>query len=280
MASTADPSGDQKLRKPITIQRKPFMLKDYLRDDLLSSCSSSGFKSFPRQQCCITVRLLLEVDLKENKKQRLLRRSRSKVAASTTISAMQRASKKVISAFKKQLPLQLLKSASPSPSAQNIGRKVTVPISLWRKLFFRQNFFRKTNKEEGGIRRWRLFREMLSEKEKESDRDTHDSSSTIVGRRVLSSGNRWAETRREFSTPELTRWPSGGKSKSSSKNDVAVGKSDLPENRDSNNVGEEDSISAATTTTYSGANKEVSLEFFLLHLFYEFINPFGSLYFN
>ncbi|XP_040990291.1 uncharacterized protein LOC121237563 [Juglans microcarpa x Juglans regia] len=258
MASTA-PSDDQKLRKPITIQRMPFMLKDYLRDDLLNSCSSSGFKSFPRRQCCITVRFLLGVDFKENKKQRLLRRNRSKVAASTTMSALQRASKAVISAFKKQLPLQFLKSPSPSPSppVQNIGRKETVPIRLWRKLFFRQSFRRKVmDKGEGSTRRWRLFREMHNEKDKKSDQDTHDSSTTRVGRRVQSSGNKWAETRSEFTSSE-TRRSSSGKSESSSENDVVDGKSDFLENKDSNNVCEtvgEYSISGATATTYSGDN--------------------------
>ncbi|KAG6634143.1 uncharacterized protein LOC122289110 [Carya illinoinensis] len=256
MASTA-PSGDQKLRKPITIQRRPFMLKDYLRDDLLSSCSSSGFKSFPRRQCCMTVRFLLEVDLEGNKKQRLLRRNRSKVAASTTMSALQRASKEVISAFKKQLPLRFFKSPSLSPSVRNIGRKETVPISLWRKLFFRHSFWRKVMyKGEGGIRRWRLFREMNNEKDKKPDQDTHDSSTTRVGRRVLSSGNKWAETQSEFTNSETIRSCSG-KSESSSENDVADGKSDLPENTDSNKLCEtvgEDSISGAMATTCYGAN--------------------------
>ncbi|KAF5460736.1 hypothetical protein F2P56_020584 [Juglans regia] len=261
MASTA-PSDDQKLRKPITIQRRPFMLKDYLRDDLLNSCSSSGFKSFPRRQCCITVRFLLEVDFKENKKQRLLRRNRSKVAASTTMSALQRASKAVISAFKKRLPLQFLKSPSPSPSppVQNIGtRKETAPISLWRKLFFRQSFRRKVMDKGGGsTRRWRLFREMHNEKDKKSDQDTHDSSTTRVGRRVLSSGNKWAETLSEFTSSE-TRRSSSGKPESSRENDVVDGKSDFLENKDSNNVCEtvgEYSISGATATTSSGANEK------------------------
>ncbi|GLT54969.1 hypothetical protein SLA2020_281270 [Shorea laevis] len=59
------PSDDQTLiRKPVMIQRRRLMLKDYLRDDFLSSCSSNGFKSFPRRQCCTTVRFLLELDLK------------------------------------------------------------------------------------------------------------------------------------------------------------------------------------------------------------------------
>ncbi|KAL2517017.1 hypothetical protein Adt_13264 [Abeliophyllum distichum] len=42
---------------------KPLLLKDYLLDDF-SSCSSNGFKSFPRKQCCTTVRFLIDIDLK------------------------------------------------------------------------------------------------------------------------------------------------------------------------------------------------------------------------
>ncbi|KAG6384025.1 hypothetical protein SASPL_156177 [Salvia splendens] len=45
---------DRRLIKPI---RAPLLLKDHLLDDM-SSCSSNGFKSFPRRQCCTAVRLL------------------------------------------------------------------------------------------------------------------------------------------------------------------------------------------------------------------------------
>ncbi|KAL8200886.1 hypothetical protein R6Q57_012225 [Mikania cordata] len=37
-------------------------LKDHLLDDL-SSCSSNGFRSYPRRQCCTKVRYLIEIDL-------------------------------------------------------------------------------------------------------------------------------------------------------------------------------------------------------------------------
>ncbi|XP_042051126.1 uncharacterized protein LOC121796344 [Salvia splendens] len=43
---------DDRLIKPI---RAPLLLKDHLLQDM-SSCSSNGFKSFPRRQCCTTVR--------------------------------------------------------------------------------------------------------------------------------------------------------------------------------------------------------------------------------
>ncbi|KAG6411160.1 hypothetical protein SASPL_129235 [Salvia splendens] len=43
---------DDQLIKPI---RAPLLLKDHLLEDM-SSCSSNGFKSFPRRQCCTTLR--------------------------------------------------------------------------------------------------------------------------------------------------------------------------------------------------------------------------------
>ncbi|KAI9076946.1 hypothetical protein K1719_041108 [Acacia pycnantha] len=90
------------LRRPSNV-----LLKDYLRDDL-SSSSSSGFKSFPRRQCCTTVRFgLLEKDL-QAKRNHLLRptssishrSSCSFTVASSTISALHKASRAVINAVK------------------------------------------------------------------------------------------------------------------------------------------------------------------------------------
>ncbi|GLT54966.1 hypothetical protein SLA2020_281240 [Shorea laevis] len=155
------PSDDQTLiRKPVMIQRRPLMLKDYLRDDFLSSCSSNGFKSFPRRQCCTTVRFLLELDLKargspttcSTKRHRLLRRSRSKAVASTTISALHRASQAVINAVKKQLPFHE-SVKSPSTSARNGALKGLLPRSLSRKLFSRKSFWRKADNKESDIGR-------------------------------------------------------------------------------------------------------------------------------
>ncbi|KAG6437592.1 hypothetical protein SASPL_102511 [Salvia splendens] len=43
---------DDRLIKSI---RTPLLLKDHLLEDM-SSCSSNGFKSFPRRQCCTALR--------------------------------------------------------------------------------------------------------------------------------------------------------------------------------------------------------------------------------
>ncbi|KAF5478339.1 hypothetical protein F2P56_004905 [Juglans regia] len=257
MASTDHSNDHQKQRKPIMIQRRPMMLKDYLRDDLLSSCSSNGFKSFPRRQCCTTIRFLLEVDLKASRKQQRLRRSRSKAPASTTISALQRASDAVISAVKKQLPFHSLKSHSPSQ--RNGDKKGLVPRSLSRKLFFGRSFWRKTDKRDNDLRRWRLFRDILKQQDKPSD---HHSATSVVGGWVSmstscsSNTDSWAES--EFTSEILGS--SSGKSESSSENHVVGSKSGPPEMEIGRSIGEtvcEDSISEATTANFSGANAKV-----------------------
>ncbi|GMY30199.1 hypothetical protein FCV25MIE_25441 [Fagus crenata] len=269
---TGSDDDDQKVRKAVVIQRRPLMLKDYLRDDL-SSCSSNGFNSFPRRQCCTssTVRFLLELDLKlrdhsttiNTTRQRLFRRrrrsERSKLTATaastttttTTISALQRASEAVINAVKKQLPFHSVKS----PSVQIRARKgLSLTRSLSRKLF-RKSFWnlKKADKEEeeeekSDIRRWRLFREILNDQNEPSDQNTHRSSLTS------SNSKSWEES--EF-TSENLRCSSGNSESSSTSNDVVESKTDLPVKKVSKRVGVtvgEDSMLEATNNTYSGTN--------------------------
>lgn len=75
--------------KQLTIVRKPRMLKDFLIDNDPNSCSSSGFESFPRRRS--SIRSLIQNDVndvaKNNSNKASFLRSRSKAAASTTISA-------------------------------------------------------------------------------------------------------------------------------------------------------------------------------------------------
>ncbi|KAH0938983.1 hypothetical protein HID58_006444 [Brassica napus] len=100
-------SSDQRLS---TSKRrlKPLMLRDYLLDDL-SSCSSNGFKSFPRRQppsSSSTVRRLLDAEIKRSglshhhhHKPRLTRRSRT--SCGTAIShAVHKASTAFLNAVK------------------------------------------------------------------------------------------------------------------------------------------------------------------------------------
>lgn len=168
------------------------LLKDYLRDDL-SSCSSSGFKSFPRRQCCTTVRFdLLQKDLQDNRNQLLRpssskRRSSSFKAASSTISALQKASQAVVNAVK-LLPFPS-KSAAPSSSRKNKSKRRLLPKRLSRKALSR-SFWRKAAKEEGSdIRRWKSFREFLEEGDKPSDQNAQSSSVSSLTFGSTSSGS-------------------------------------------------------------------------------------------
>lgn len=80
---------------------KSVLLKDYLLDDL-SSCSSNGFRSYPRRQCCTKVRYLIEIDLTKHtklhptrKKHILKNKSKSK-----SRSVLRKASTAIVSVFK------------------------------------------------------------------------------------------------------------------------------------------------------------------------------------
>ncbi|KAL4339297.1 hypothetical protein GQ457_08G028050 [Hibiscus cannabinus] len=241
MALISIPTDHIKLRKTISFQKKPLMLKDYLLRDDLSSCSSNGFKSFPRQHCCTcttTVRFLLEAELKKSKDsysittKRLLKR-RCKKPGATTISALQRASEAVLNAVK-LLPFPSIKSSSPSLK-RNSSRQAHFSRSFSRKLF-KRSLWRKADKEDGigggdggEIRRCKLFGEFLEEKNQQSDPNstsnvntTSDRSATaMIDSRVSSdtTSNSWAET--AFTENVLQSW--SGNSESSSENDIVEG---------------------------------------------------------
>ncbi|KAA8522340.1 hypothetical protein F0562_013299 [Nyssa sinensis] len=243
-------SSDSKLKKPLP---KPLMLKDYLLDDL-SSCSSNSFRSYPRRQCCTTVRLLLEIDLKTrdlNRSKRLLK-SKSK-ASSMTISALQRASDALINAVK-LLPFSSVKS--PSSSKQNKPKKTILPRSFSRKLL-RRSFWKKTDHKD--TERLKSFRDFLEEKEPSSDftpsiaaqsATTNSNSSTSNSN---SNCNSWTES--DFTSDYLPC--SGGNSQNSCENDVAESKRRLPENVVSERAGAEvgdDSMEGTTTTNHCEEN--------------------------
>ncbi|OMP09634.1 hypothetical protein COLO4_05272 [Corchorus olitorius] len=245
------------------------MLKDYLRDDL-SSCSSSGFKSFPRRQCCTTIRFLLEADLKKSKDyyssntaKRLLKRKSSKQASTAAISALQKASEAFLKAVK-LLPFASIKpSTSRALQSNGTSKKGLLPRSFSRRLFSR-SFWRKAEKiDDGGggevieIRQWRSFREFLEEKNQPSDQnnignvnttDTCSSIITTTTSRVSTSStsgnsNSWAES--EFTVDIFQS--SSGNSENSNLNGVVEDKTNLPEKEKVSNivgvtVGEEASI--------------------------------------
>ncbi|KAJ9147847.1 hypothetical protein P3X46_029963 [Hevea brasiliensis] len=172
-------------KKPFLIGKKPLMLKDYLRDDL-SSCSSNGFKSFPRRQCCTTVRFLLEIDLNTNTKhqrRQFFKRSRS---SSTTISAPHKASEAVINAVKLlSFPFSSSSSMkSSSPFLHNKSRKggFLLPRSFSRKLLEKSFWMKADQKEREGSekQRWRLFHEFLQERHEPFDHNINRNSTSRV----------------------------------------------------------------------------------------------------
>ncbi|KAK4338362.1 hypothetical protein RND71_042849 [Anisodus tanguticus] len=124
------------------------MLKDYLLDDL-SSCSSSSFRSYPRRQCCTTVRFLLEIDLKNKYQPAPLPPYRKNVkpilrpkisptpSAAAKVSAFQKASVAVINAVK-HLSFAGARSPLSSSSSSKKNKKPMMrtifPRCLSRKL--------------------------------------------------------------------------------------------------------------------------------------------------
>lgn len=248
-----------KLRKTLSLDKKPLMLKDYLIRDDLSSCSSSGFKAFPRRHCCTTVSFLIEADIKKSRdnyssiSKRLLKRSRRSKQPeyfTTTTSALQRASEAVLNAVKR-LPFPSIKSSSPptttSSLQSNSWRKGHYLSKSFSRKFFKRSFWRRANKEDNDddeSKRWRLFREFLEEKNEPSDRNTittkvntTDTSSTTIttttGRVSTStSSNSWAES--EFTADNLQS--SSGNSGSTIGNDTVDGQTNLPEKKKVSNI--------------------------------------------
>lgn len=150
-----------KRRTPLS-SNKPSMLKDFLLDDL-SSCSSNGFRSYPRKQCCTTVRFLLQIDMKNkptkqrkkkirNNKPHSVRSPLKSTGAGEPISAFRRASEAIINAVK-HLPFPSFKSStkysSSSPSKLKLG---ILPRSFSRKFLSKRSFWKKNNHKE--IQMW------------------------------------------------------------------------------------------------------------------------------
>ncbi|KAG4930327.1 hypothetical protein AAZX31_17G127900 [Glycine max] len=137
----------------ITTSKRSVLLKDYLRDDL-SSCSSNGFKSLTRQQCCTTVGFFMEKDLQLQRKRRNTFTPRSTTSSSSsTILALQRASGAIINAIK-SLPLSQ-KSGVAGVLSRSFSRKVLSRRFFWRKAAAREEG------SEGVPRRRKSFRELI-----------------------------------------------------------------------------------------------------------------------
>ncbi|KAI3792497.1 hypothetical protein L2E82_06378 [Cichorium intybus] len=160
MASRASFSDDSRMIKKA--MPKPPLLRDYLLDDM-SSCSSNGFRSYPRRQCCTTVRFLVEKDLNKTGKVPLEQQRRSILESKTKwkskskpkpkpkqLSVLQRASAVMINAFKH----------FPFSGAGNPRKANFLPRSLSRKLFWK-----KTHHHNKEIKQLKSFGDLIKEKE-------------------------------------------------------------------------------------------------------------------
>ncbi|KAL2544006.1 hypothetical protein Fot_13239 [Forsythia ovata] len=156
---------DSKMIKPKALL-KPLLLKDYLLDDF-SSCSSNGFKSFPRKQCCTTVRFLIDIDLK-NKQPKYsnfkknpppLLKNPSKSASSTALNS---AFQCVINAVK-HLPFAAVKSPA---AEQKKLKKSILPRSLSKKIL-KKSFWKRTSHKE--MERWKSLDQLVKEKSGQLD---------------------------------------------------------------------------------------------------------------
>ncbi|TQE12611.1 hypothetical protein C1H46_001823 [Malus baccata] len=248
-------------RKPNAIQQRPVLLKDFLMDDL-SSCSSNGFKSFPRHQCCTTtVRFLLDIEFKSSSSSSQLSTHKypSKITSQKPVLHRSRfRAAAACDAF-----INAVKSLPSSPSVRR-GVVFLLPKSLSRRLR-RKKFWKKQSKEEkkeeNDIGRWRLFREFLHDEPPPSDQNTTTTAKTVVtvSRHSTStrsrgsdgnssSSNSWAES--EFT---LSSQSSGG-------NDgVDVKTTSLVKDKVSEKVGGEvgeDSVSMAWPTTTTSCSPQ------------------------
>ncbi|GAB4844422.1 hypothetical protein Ancab_037786 [Ancistrocladus abbreviatus] len=169
-----------KLQKPIAIDMRPQMLKDFLRDDLNNSCSSSGFKSFPRKPNDSTIKNLVELDHRQTTN--TLPRSRSR-AAEATISALQ----KLLNAVKSSFPLNFAVDKSPS-SPSSLTRNISLRLLKKGRQFFpaKEKFAVSDAKivkvKVKDILRWKSFRDLIDEKEEmNANSQSLDSESTTAG---------------------------------------------------------------------------------------------------
>ncbi|XP_076887435.1 uncharacterized protein LOC143537583 [Bidens hawaiensis] len=144
MASRPSFSNNRHIVKKTLPLPKTLLLRDYLLDDM-SSCSSNGFRSYPRSQCGTTVRFLVESDLNRNPKRPNLKPKQSSV--------LQKASAAMINAFK-HLPFTVSTKAK------------LLPRSLPRKLM-KHGFWNKTNKyiHNTEAKRLKSFGDLLKETE-------------------------------------------------------------------------------------------------------------------
>ncbi|XP_021972475.1 uncharacterized protein LOC110867784 [Helianthus annuus] len=149
IASRASFSDDS--RKLKHILPKSLLLRDYLLDDM-SSCSSNGFRSYPRRQCCTTVRFLIETDLNKNHKMFSKPHRTSNIKPPKQSSILQKASEVMIKAFKRL----------PFVDARVSTKAKLLPRSLSRKLL-KRGFWNKTDQPNNKTKRLTTFADLIKQ---------------------------------------------------------------------------------------------------------------------
>ncbi|KAL3647218.1 hypothetical protein CASFOL_008186 [Castilleja foliolosa] len=130
--------------------KKALLLKDHLLDEM-SSCSSNGFKSFPRKSpCCATVRFLHGVDRKHKQQQKKV------------LTFDKTPSKSALSAFRSVLAaVKSLPFGKPpekiKPSCSSLGRRFS------RKILEKSGFLKKKKPEQKVIGNWKSFDQLMKE---------------------------------------------------------------------------------------------------------------------
>ncbi|RAL44420.1 hypothetical protein DM860_011697 [Cuscuta australis] len=171
--------------KPARANPSPgtLLLKDHLVEDV-SSCSSNGFRSYPRRECCTTVRFLLEADLRDVPTRRpaaaehpaVARRAAAganRAPTSGVVSALQRASKTVIKAVRN---LHIAPAAAAVKSErQSKAKKPILPANFSRKLLKRNVNKKQIDRSE--IERWKVYNQLAQEISKPSDSNSSSSNS-------------------------------------------------------------------------------------------------------
>ncbi|KAL2238170.1 UNVERIFIED_CONTAM: hypothetical protein Sindi_1008700 [Sesamum indicum] len=126
----------------------------------MSSCSSNGFKSFPRRQCCTNVPFLNEFDLKNNQRQKNYFNF-NQTPPKSALSAFQ----SVVIAAVKRLPFAAVAKSPEKKKTKNSF----LPRSFSNKILKKTSFWkRKSGRKE--IARWKSFDQLLKEDPEPSDR--------------------------------------------------------------------------------------------------------------
>ncbi|KAL7160201.1 hypothetical protein ABFS83_01G077700 [Erythranthe nasuta] len=136
-----------------TTMPKQLLLKDYLLDDI-GSCSSNGFKSFPRRQYCCSAAVRLIHDKHHHQKKYLI--SNNKPSSSKSSAFIQR----VVAAVKR-LPF----AAAKPPEKKISGSYSFLPRSFSKRsgLIFWKRKPLADDHDRKEIKRWKSFDQLLKE---------------------------------------------------------------------------------------------------------------------